>query len=274
MCIWLVFCILEVLLPHSLCRSTTANAPANRQMPIASVVVNHNKMNTTLLKIIAAREDISDYLFHFTKGSKAFDTLVKIAEDKQLKDMSNTGVICFTEAPVTLLKEMFEIFEKYTEPMYATYGIAIKKEYLFQLGARPVIYGRKEEKSELSEAIQWRFEEYIPNIKDFTWLREWRLNQKTLDLTQENCFIITKTQDEFESIAYNDENITDIDFDGCVADGQFWGTATGYYERGFKGISIEEIVALNKLSKSEIENMVNNQDFKDTIGRGLGSFIH
>jgi len=35
---WLT-CIPAVLLPHSLCRSTTANAPANRQMPIASVVM-------------------------------------------------------------------------------------------------------------------------------------------------------------------------------------------------------------------------------------------
>jgi len=34
---WLT-CIQRSLLPHSLCRSTTANAPANRQMPIASVV--------------------------------------------------------------------------------------------------------------------------------------------------------------------------------------------------------------------------------------------
>jgi len=34
---WLT-CIPAVLLPHSLCRFTTANAPANRQMPIASVV--------------------------------------------------------------------------------------------------------------------------------------------------------------------------------------------------------------------------------------------
>jgi hypothetical protein len=39
---WLT-CNLEVLLPHSLCRSTTENAPANRQMPIASVVTKHAK---------------------------------------------------------------------------------------------------------------------------------------------------------------------------------------------------------------------------------------
>jgi len=39
---WLT-CIPAVLLPHSLRRSTTANAPANRQMPIASVVSSHSE---------------------------------------------------------------------------------------------------------------------------------------------------------------------------------------------------------------------------------------
>ena len=36
-------CISQVLLPHSLCRSATVNAPANRQMPIASVVMGQCK---------------------------------------------------------------------------------------------------------------------------------------------------------------------------------------------------------------------------------------
>ena len=39
---WLM-CISAVLLPHSPCRSTTANAPASRQMPIASVVRRNYK---------------------------------------------------------------------------------------------------------------------------------------------------------------------------------------------------------------------------------------
>ncbi|MDD2190836.1 hypothetical protein SDC9_82129 [bioreactor metagenome] len=230
-------------------------------------------MNQTLLKIIASREDISDYLFHFTKGSNAFDSLLKITEDRQLKDIRNNGVICFTEAPVTLLKSMFDIFEKYPEPMYAPYGVAIKKEHLFQLGGRPVIYGTKEEKDFLPELMKWRFEEYIPNIKDYTWLREWRLKSNLLDLTQENCFIITKTKEEYESVAFSDDCIGDIDFDGCVADGQFWGEAIGYFDRGFKGISIEDIVEFNKLSKNEIDKMIDKQDFSDTVGRNLGGFI-
>jgi len=47
---WLT-CIPAVLLPHSLCRSTTANAPANRQMPIASVVSSYGKKNKKMKRI-------------------------------------------------------------------------------------------------------------------------------------------------------------------------------------------------------------------------------
>ena len=49
---WLT-CIPAVLLPHSPCRSTTANAPANRQMPIASVVSsNCMKKITSILALL------------------------------------------------------------------------------------------------------------------------------------------------------------------------------------------------------------------------------
>lgn len=97
------------------------------------------------------------------------------------------------------------------------------------------------------------------------------MKSNLLDLTKENRFIIIK--EEYESVAFSDDCIDDIDFDGCADDGQFVGTATGYFERGFKGISIEDIVEFNKLSKSEVNKMVDKQDFNDTVGRNLGSFI-
>jgi len=71
---WLT-CIPAVLLPHSPCRSTTANAPANRQMPIASVVTsNPKKKEKRLRKRIENRKrqqknnekKISDLHFIFT----------------------------------------------------------------------------------------------------------------------------------------------------------------------------------------------------------------
>jgi len=133
-------------------------------------------MNSTLLQILHSREDISDYLFHFTKGATAFDSLQQIITDSAIKDIKGNGYICFTESPLVLLKGMFDLFDRYNEPMYAPYGIAIKKEILFASGARHVIYGSSEERGVLPETLRWRFVEYSPNIKDFTWLREWRLN--------------------------------------------------------------------------------------------------
>lgn len=44
-------------------------------------------MNNTLVKIIQSREDISDYLFHFTKGSNALKILETIISDRKIKDM-------------------------------------------------------------------------------------------------------------------------------------------------------------------------------------------
>lgn len=52
------------------------------------------KYNKTLLKILSAREDISDYLFHFTKGSDAKNTLTSILGDSEIKDVKR-GYICF-----------------------------------------------------------------------------------------------------------------------------------------------------------------------------------
>ena len=48
--------------------------------------LNYKMVNSTLKAILAAREDISDYLFHFTRGSKAFETLLRILADGELKD--------------------------------------------------------------------------------------------------------------------------------------------------------------------------------------------
>jgi hypothetical protein len=84
--------------------------------------------NTTLADIRLKREDLSDYLYHFTKNADAFDTLRTILGEGELKDVGKKGVICFTEAPFPMLINMFGIFSKYVNPLYAPYGIAIKKK--------------------------------------------------------------------------------------------------------------------------------------------------
>ena len=71
---WLT-CIPAVLLPHSPCRFTTANAPANRQMPIASVVSGNAKpkqgtMKPELKRIRKVEYDIDPNRYELRSGSE------------------------------------------------------------------------------------------------------------------------------------------------------------------------------------------------------------
>lgn len=227
-------------------------------------------MNHTLLRIMQSREDISDYLFHFTKGSNASEALSSIIKCQKIIDVKKQGYICFTEAPVTLLTDMFKIFNDYEEPLYAPYGIAVKKDWLFERGARPVIYGLPKERGDFPQHVQWRFVDYIPNVHDFSWLREWRIKSKYVELSYENCFIITPTSSECEALAFNDD--VDFDFDGCIEDGVFHGSVEGNFSRSYKDISLEEIAKLKTLSKNELDALINEQTQNDNIGRNLGCF--
>lgn len=228
-------------------------------------------MNKTLLSIIASREDISDYLFHFTTGSNGLGTLNKIIDCNSIIDVKNRGCICLTESPITMLSEMFDIFNKYCNPMYAQYGIAIKKDFLYNIGARPVIYGSAGEINELGESLKWRFEEYIPNVKDFSWLREWRIKEKEIQLDRDNCFIITKTKSELNAILFNDNQFVDLEFYDCVQEGEkILGNVIGTFSRAFRGISFEDLKELDKLSKLELDKLLITQNLDDTESRYLG----
>jgi hypothetical protein len=228
-------------------------------------------MNRTLFQISQSREDLSEYLYHFTSKRDAFDTLVKIIEVNALKDIRSKGVICFTEAPLTLLVKMFDIFATYDNPMYAPYGIAIKKSAIFDIGGRPVIYGTALEKNLLDQSIQWRFEEYHPTTRDFSWLREWRIQKDKIELNKDDCFIITKTKDEL-ALEFDHDDIGEIEFDGCVADGQFHGYAYTTVPRRFKGVSLEEIREFNSLSKEQIASILASKNFSDETQIDLGGF--
>lgn len=228
-------------------------------------------MNRTLFKIGQSREDLSEYLYHFTNGSHALETLEKITASNSLLDVRSKGVICFTEAPLTLLVKMFDIFSLYPDPIYAPYGVAIKKSEIFKMGGRPVIYGDTHEKLLLDEAIRWRFEEYHPETKDFSWLREWRVKTKKIELNKENCFIVTKLKDEL-SLEFDHDEVGEIVIDGDISDNQTTSYAYMEIKRRFKGISLEEIKEYNSLDKEQIAKKLASQNFDDTQSRYLGSF--
>lgn len=239
------------------------------------MVSNREKicMNETLCRILKSREDVSQYLYHFTKGSNASDILKNIIISNSIQDVSGRGYICFTETPITQLTEMFKIFASYHNPMYAPYGIAIRKDVLFNIGARNVSYVTKVELQAVPYSEKWKYEEYQSSKKDFSWLREWRIRKKQVTLNSRNCFLITKTKNELHQLLFDLENPIDIEIDGCVSDGQFWGNAIGLCERTFKGVSIEDIEEINAMSKNEVDVMLSHQKFTDIEKTGLGSFL-
>lgn len=230
-------------------------------------------MNETLCRILKSREDISQYLYHFTKGSNAIDILKNIVMGNSIQDVGGRGYICFTETPITQLTKMFRIFATYPNPMYAPYGIAIRKDVLFNIGARNVSYVTEAELQTLPDSEQWKYEEYHPSKKDFSWLREWRIREKQVTLNNSDCFLITKTKNELHQFLFDLENPIDIEIDGCVSDGQFWGHAIGKCERTFKGVSIEDIEEINAMSKNEVDVILSHQKFTDIEETGLGSFL-
>lgn len=226
-------------------------------------------MNRTLTEILKRREDISDYLFHFTKGVNAKDTLISIITQKKIKDTKGSGYICFSESPLTMLSPMFSFFKQWDSPMYAPYGIGVKKDYLYQLGGKPVIYGDSYDFKILPEELKWRFVQYSPGENDFTWLREWRLPLPSLELSYENCFFIVDTNSDFWGMQELFMDLNDIDVDAEPEDGGIRTTYFGYFSRKYKVISLEEISKLASITKNQLLNILESE--KEEEGVFLGS---
>ncbi len=130
------------------------------------------------------RNDISDYLIHFTKGcneEEAYQNLKSIIESCKIfgskdKIRDKSRCVCFTEVPLSNLQSGLLNPSLYSR--YSPFGILTTKEYIFSLGGRPVIYQSESEFGELTESNSWRHMRYEPPKIDFTWEREWRLKTR------------------------------------------------------------------------------------------------
>lgn len=90
--------------------------------------------------------------------------------------------VCFTEAPVGKLAHIFSRRKDYGI-RYSPFGIMFSKNYLYDAGARTVIYSPEGDFNILPESMKYRHVRYEPSNKfpvDHTWEREWRLHAKEL----------------------------------------------------------------------------------------------
>ena len=154
------------------------------------------------LWIKQAREDLTDYVIHWTRGSNEagvekspFQVLQSILECGYLKPSfaprtsalggrprdtirGPSPAVCFTEQPLSAFAKSCRALSD----RYIPYAVAVRKDRLFEYGGRPVIYGDASLLDSLPEhqRFLWVRFQPIPNPQfggypiDWTHEREWR----------------------------------------------------------------------------------------------------
>lgn len=162
------------------------------------------------------RDDLSTKLIHLTSDKRTQsgeDSFFRIIESGMLVGSSKTirsgaKCICFSEAPISKLGFLLSRKNE-TQTRYSPFGIMIDKVYMFNLGARPVIYQPESEFVQLTSNNQYRHVRFEPNNRiDWTWEREWRYKTAELPLDPSVVTLIVPTRDIVERIkeSHNSSN--------------------------------------------------------------------
>lgn len=224
-------------------------------------------------KFKRVKPDITPYLFHFTKGENAKETLAKILREERLCSNSH-DFICFTASPLTSLFEFFNTTVFRTGlPMYQPFGIGFSRNIMYQhFCARNVIYGSQEEldmiKNKCPE-IAWRCEELDVERHDFEYLREWRVkgNEFKFDKIDKNeLIIIADTKGHLKELVEGwDYEIDFEDFEPGECLPTIIERKTG--RRAFKGICLKE--AKEMANDYEISGKTSFQIINEYLDAGL-----
>ena len=135
-------------------------------------------------KHIECRSDFVTRITHLTKakeGLSGLDNLIKIIKDKKIQGSStasgyivgNDTAVCFQDAPLLAIAENLLFEEAHSDiTRYEPYGLRFNKQWLYQRGARPVIYGETNTlKDMLPEPEYWRIVNL--NLNDGKNLIDW-----------------------------------------------------------------------------------------------------
>jgi hypothetical protein len=152
-----------------------------------------------------SRSDISDYVIHFTKSTEEADALtilLTIVGEGRLagsngKIKGGYQCVCFTEAPLPAVAGGLVNANSFSR--YSPFGLMFRKSWVYERGARPVIYQPDQEYSSLPEELRWRHVRYEPNGTppiDFTWEREWRLHSDELLFSPSDAVLVVPNHEQ------------------------------------------------------------------------------
>lgn len=211
-----------------------------------------------LEEITEQRRDLGNLLIHFTRMPSApvamdggrttmsahpRNVLEKIAAEDSLRGGSGFikggyPCVCFTETPISEIPTVLRLAKRVEEaglrPRYEPYGVAVRKEWLFARGGRPVIYQPDNEYYLLPEEIRYRHVRYEPGIVDFTWEREWRIKVDELKIDPKKTLFILPTADEVFRFVYGHASLeADWDHDDDAVPSGF------YHEPKWMAVSLD-----------------------------------
>jgi hypothetical protein len=154
-------------------------------------------------RVFMIRPDISNRLIHLTKGESnvaALHTLLTIVTEHRLIGGTGGGVIrggyhcvCLCETPISHLAL---VLANKTQAgfRYRPFGVMFSKQFVYEKGGRPVIYGEEGEFDQLPDALKYRHVRYdplrTPKPVDFTWEREWRIHTNQFEFSPDDATIV------------------------------------------------------------------------------------
>ncbi len=208
--------------------------PSNSDIRVSAAPSEREVAEDTLLSELAADEPASEWLLHWTRAPKgqwageshddhlrssvlteadavrsAFATLQRIVDEGVVRATSgntrgSVNVVCLADVPlVTLLAN--RVFRSHRGRWdFEHYGIGVRKQRVWSLGGRPVIYGNESVWQSLPDGerpwFQLQKSQTGNEPIDWTVENEWRLTSELNlnDLPADDVFLFCRAEDEAE----------------------------------------------------------------------------
>jgi hypothetical protein len=158
-------------------------------------------------------QTIADYLTALVEdrpgaAHTGFDSLLRILGEGVIRGSrrltrGGSPVVCFTELFPNQLQERTSWRPGLLRWSFEPYGIAIKKDRLFELGARPVIYAGEAFFRDLSEDLHYLFQLHASQTMSWSAEREWRIKGDLAlsRLSGEDMFLIVPRPEDAERVS-------------------------------------------------------------------------
>lgn len=174
------------------------------------------------------RPDISKSLIHLIRdrNNLSSETIFdKIISDKAIIGSKENirgshNCICFSETPISAIGQIIAL--KDTGFDYGSYGFMFAKKYLFDKGARPVIYQPDSDYDLLPESLKYRHVRFDLEKTDWTWEREWRICTDRLEVEPKFVTLIIPNRnkiEEYKEKAHNARKLLSLGTAGAMRSG-------------------------------------------------------